>query len=186
MRLSRTLLLSLALILAGTGIAQAADGHGPDWGNFLLRLLNLALVLFVLWKLAGKSVGGFFTSRKSGIEEEMAEAVRLKQEAEAQLAKIEDQVAHVEEECASLLASGKAQAESLKASIIAEAERQASQILEQARLSAAQEGKAELALIRAEMADQIVALVEKELKGRLDAQAQQDLIDKTLTKVVLQ
>ena len=68
----------------------------------------------------------------------------------------------------------------------ADAEQQAARIVEQAVRNAEQEGKAELETIRARMADTIVAELEKSLVERLDARTHQNLIDKSLTKVVLQ
>ena len=73
----------------------------------------------------------------------------------------------------------------MKAAILADAETQAARIVEQAARNAEQEGKAELEAIRARMAETIVAELEKSLVERLDAATHQDLIDKSLTKVVL-
>jgi len=95
-------------------------------------------------------------------------------------------VAGVEQECEKLLADGRAQAESLKAAILADAERQAALILEQARRSAEQEGKSESDAIRAGLADEIVKAMEQGLLKRLGSAEHQKLIDKSLTKVVLQ
>ena len=92
----------------------------------------------------------------------------------------------MEAECAKLLEEGRAQAERIKATIVSEAEAQAAHIVEQAKKGAEQEGKAELEAIRERMADTIVAEVEKSLLDRLDATTHQKLIDKSLTKVVLQ
>ena len=92
----------------------------------------------------------------------------------------------MEAECAKLLEDGRAQAERMKASILAEAEKQAARIVEQASRTAEQEGKAELEAIRARMAESIVSELEKSLVERLDAKTHQNLIDKSLTKVVLQ
>ena len=54
------------------------------------------------------------------------------------------------------------------------------------RFGTEQEGKAELEAIRERMAEVIVTEVEKSLLDRLDAKTHQKLIDKSLTKVVLQ
>lgn len=113
----------------------------------------------------------------------MEELDRLKKEAAAHLADVERRVAGVEAEAKALLEEGRVQAEQLKAAILADAERQAAHIVEQARRSAEQEGKAELDAIRARMADDIVAAVEKGLADRLDAAAQQKLIDNSLSQV---
>ena len=116
----------------------------------------------------------------------MDDLAKRKAEAEASLAEVERRIADVEAECAKLLEEGRAQAERIKASILAEAEKEAAHIVEQATLAAEQEGKAELEAIRERMAEVIVTEVEKSLLDRLDAKTHQKLIDKSLTKVVLQ
>lgn len=185
----KTVLTACAVILAFAGVASAnagAEGEGLPWGNFLLRMVNILIFLGIIWYAVGKIIKKFFVGRRASIVTEMEELDRLKKEAVAHLAEVERRVAGVEAECRALLEEGRAQAESLKATILAEAEKQAAQIVDQARRSAEQEGKAELDAIRACMADDIVAAVEKGLVERLDAAEQQKLIDNSLTKVVLQ
>lgn len=185
----KTVLTACAMVLAFVGVASANAGvedEGLPWGNFLLRLVNILIFLGIIWYGAGKIIKKFFVGRRASIVTEMEALDRLKKEAAAHLAEVERRVAGVEAECRALLEEGRAQAESLKAAILAEAEKQAAQIVEQARRSAEQEGKAELDAIRARMADDIVAAVEKGLVERLDAAEQQKLIDNSLTKVVLQ
>lgn len=185
----KTVLTACAMVLAFVGVASANAGvedEGLPWGNFLLRVVNILIFLGIIWYATGKIIKKFFVGRRASIVTEMEELDRLKKEAAAHLAEVERRVAGVEAECRALLEEGRAQAESLKAAILAEAEKQAAQIVEQARRSAEQEGKAELDAIRARMADDIVAAVEKGLVERLDAAEQQKLIDNSLTKVVLQ
>ncbi len=175
-----------ALVLISCQTASASDGHSLPWGDFLLRVINAAIFVGIIWYAAGKLIKKFFTGRREEIVREMDDLARRKQEAEAQLAEVERQIADVETECAKLLEEGRAQAERIRASILADAEKQAAHIVEQARLGAEQEGKAELEAIRERMAETIVAEVEKSLLDRLDATTHQKLIDKSLTKVVLQ
>lgn len=184
-------LLAACVLVPGTVCAAFAAGHGAEgeplaWGNFALRMVNVLIFIGIIWYAAGGLIRKFFVGRRASIVQEMDDLDRLKKEAAAHLADAERRVAHVEAECAALLEEGRAQAESLRASILAEAERQAAQIVEQARRSAEQEGKAELEAIRARMADEIVAAMEKSLGSRLDAAEHQKLIDNSLTKVVLQ
>ncbi|WP_239446685.1 F0F1 ATP synthase subunit B [Mailhella massiliensis] len=175
-----------ALVLVSCQIASASEGHSLPWGDFLLRVINGAIFVGIIWYAAGKLIKKFFTDRREGIVREMDDLAKRKAEAEANLAEVERRIADVEAECAKLLEEGRAQAERIKASILAEAEKQAAHIVEQAALGAEQEGKAELEAIRARMAETIVAEVKKSLLDRLDAKTHQKLIDKSLTKVVLQ
>lgn len=184
-KISLSLLLAPALTLPAAGSALAADGH-LDWGNLAIRTANFLIVIGIIWYAAGGKLKSFFTGRNDSIVKEMEEAARLKKEAAENLEDIERRVAHVEKECAKLLEEGKAQAEALKDSIIAEAERQAALIVAQAKQAAEQEGKNELDAIRNRLADEIVAVVEKGLKQKLDAAAQRQLMEKSLARVVIQ
>ena len=84
-----------------------------------------------------------------------------------------------------ILAESRKQAENLKAGIVEEAHRQAAQIVEQARMTAENEGRAVLAEVRAVIADEIVDAAEKALSGKLTAEAHEKLIANSLKKVVL-
>ena len=186
----KTVIMTCDLVLLTTVVAFAEpaelEHEGLPWGNFALRLVNILIFLGIIWYAAGGLIKKYFVGRRASIITEMEELDRLKKEAAAHLADVERRVAGVEAEAKALLEEGRVQAEQLKAAILADAERQAAHIVEQARRSAEQEGKAELDAIRARMADDIVAAVEKGLADRLDAAAQQKLIDNSLTKVVLQ
>ena len=174
------------LLLAGAGSALASDsGHLP-WGNFLLRVLNLGVVCWIIWHFAGGLIKKVIFGHRAGIVAEMDDLARQKKEAENHLVEIERKVANVEAEYTNMLAEGQAQADALKDNIIAEAKRQAEAIIAQAKRSAEQEGKSEVAAIRAQLADEIIAAVEKSLVGQIDADKHQRLIDKSLSRVVLQ
>lgn len=186
----KTVAMTCALMLLTAVAAFAEPGEleheGLPWLNFALRVGNFGVFLWIIWRVAGGLIKKTFVGRRAAIVSEMEEVKRLKEEAAAHLANVEQRVAGVEAEVAALLEEGRAQAEHLKAAILAEAERQAAHIVERARRNAEQEGKAELDAIRARMADEIVAAVEKGLAERLDPAGQQKLIDNSLTKVVFQ
>ncbi len=175
-----------ALVLISCQAAYANAEDAVPWGDFLLRVLTAACFLWIIWKVAGALIKGFFVKRRAGIVQEMADLANRRKEAEAHLAEVEKQIANVESECARLLEEGRAQAERMKAAILADAERQAARIVEQAGQAAEQEGKAELEAVRCKLADAVVLAVEKSLAETLDAPAHQKLIDQSLTKVVLQ
>ncbi|MBR3881509.1 MAG: ATP synthase F0 subunit B [Mailhella sp.] len=180
------IITACALVLLSCQVAEASEGHGLPWGDFLLRMINAAIFVWIIWKMAGKKLKTFFVGRREEVVQEMDDLAVRKQEAEARLAEVERHIADVEAECAKLLEDGRAQAERMKAAILADAEQQAARIVEQAVRNAEQEGKAELEAIRVRMAETIVTELEKSLVERLDAETHQNLIDKSLTKVVLQ
>ena len=105
--------------------------------------------------------------------------------AKEQLASVETRIANLNAEREAILAESRQQAEALKQGIVEEAHRQAAQIVEQARLTAENEGRAIFAEVRASIADEIVNAAEKALSSKLNAAEHDKLIANSLNKVVL-
>ena len=128
-----------ALVLITCQIASASEGHSLPWGDFLLRVINGAIFVGIIWYAAGKLIKKFFTDRREGIVREMDDLAKRKAEAEASLAEVERRIADVEAECAKLLDEGRAQAERIKAAIVSEAEKQAAAVAAERRIEEQQE-----------------------------------------------
>ena len=155
------------------------------WGNFIWRVLNFALFAGLLVFFFGKKIKGFFVGRTKNIADEISALESRKAQAQASLADVEKRIANLEAERQSILQDYKAQGEALKASIVAEAEAAASQIAVQAKTTAEHEIAQAIEAMRAEMADKIVEATEKLLAKKLTAAEHAKLVDKYLTKVVL-
>lgn len=185
----RNLLLLLAVTLLATSVAQASGGeagaHHYDWSNLGLRVLNFAIFIAIIYFAARKKIAAFFGGRRNGIEQQFNDLEARKTEARAKLSDVENHIANLESERAAILAEYKAQGESLKASIISNAEESAAQIIAQAKKSAENEVKYAREAMKAELADMIVDATEKMLAERLGGAEHEKLIDKSLTKVVL-
>ncbi len=176
--------VTVLAVLAIADFAYASDAHQIPWGNFSLRLLNFAIFIGILWYFAGKAIKAFIAKHQATAKDDLEIASSLKKKAESDLALVEEKLRTVENECKKLLADGKAQAEAIKASIISDAEKQAERIIEQAKLAAEQDAKTEIEKIKAQLADEIIANMEKEIIARLDKTEHNKLIEKSLSKVV--
>lgn len=180
------LALPLALaILACAGDALAAEGHGPRWSDFGWRVVNLVIFAGILWYFVGGLAKKYFKGRRQSIQDDLANLEERRATAKENLAAVEARIANLETERKAILDESRAQAEQLKASIVEDAQRQAAQILEQARLTAENEGRAVLSEIRATLADEIIDATKKALRGKLKANAHEQLITNSLNKVVL-
>ena len=177
--LAVTILISLT-----ASVAYASEGELP-WGNFSLRMLNVAIVIGIIWYVAGKKIKSFLKDHREAAINALEEAKQIKKEAIAQLEEAESRLRSIERECNKLIEEGKKQGEAIRVMIIAEAEQHAARLLEQAKQAAEHEGMQERALIQAKMADEIIANVEKEISSRLDKSEHLRLVDKSLSKVVL-
>ncbi len=161
----------------------SAEGSTPPWGNFLLRVMNLCIVIGLIYYLAGAKIKGALLGRGKKVVSDMDDLEQKKKEAIQALADVEKRIANVEEECAKLLLEGKAGAEQIAKTIVEEAEGQAKAILEQANKSAEQAVRAEVALIRAKLADEVMAEVRKNLEANLDQKKHKELIDASVARV---
>lgn len=181
-----SLLAFVALLLLSTTAFAAAEGEGLPWGNFITRSINVAIFVGIIWYAAGSMIKKFLAGRKQTIIFELEEAERIRNEAEAHLFSMEKRIVNVEVECTKLLEDGRKQAEKIKDGIIAEAQKQAQELLETAQKNIGQQERTAAITIREHLAKEIVEQMQKQLSGGIDIAKQQDLIDKSLLKVVLQ
>jgi F-type H+-transporting ATPase subunit b len=174
------------LLVTALPAFAAGDGESHEsWSNLAFRIVNLALFIGVIWHFFGKKIVAFFKSRTEGIAEELATLEKRKADTQKSLEDVEKRIANLEMERQSILNDYTAQGEALKAAIIEQAEKAATQITAQAKLTAQNEIKAAVDAMRAEMADKIVEATEQLIAEKLSATEHAKLIDKYLTKVVL-
>jgi F-type H+-transporting ATPase subunit b len=187
MRYFRICSCSLVLVLLAAGIARAAgDGHGNDWGNLAWRVANAAIVIALIWKLAGKTIASFFTGRGAGIARELDELEARKEKARRDLLDVEKRIANLESERKGILTDYETRGEALKAEILAKAEEAARHIVTQAERTARNEIDSALAALREELADKIIDAASESVSGSLSARDQEKLLNGFLSKVVLQ
>ena len=174
-------------VLTATGALAAEAGHGSAaaWKDFLWRVLNLALFLGIVYKLAGKRIKEFFSGRKESIRNELQDLENRKGEAAKELQRVQDSIAGLDRERQAILDEAHKQGQAAQEAILAKAHEEAEKIKEQARLKAEQETQIMLESLRAEMADKIIESAEKMLTEKLSKKEQEKLVDKYLTKVVL-
>ena len=182
--------LVLAVLLFG-GVVWAS-GHGSEeassaaaWKDFFWRCVNFALFAGIIYKLAGSKIKDFFGGRTKDIESKFQTLEKRRREAEQNLKQVEARIANLEQERQEILAEAKRQGEAIKNAIIEKAYKDAEEIKKQAEIKAQQEFEQAIEMIRAEMADKIIESAEKIILSRLGVKEQEQLIDKYLTKVVL-
>lgn len=181
--MSRDGLIAVAgLVLLGSVVHFNTENPGV---NFIARVGNLALFLYIIYRAAGAQIVALFVGRRAAIAQELEMLRQKKLEAEQGLADLQQRIANLDAEQETILAESRKQAEVLKAAILERAEKQAMTIREQAERSAGSQARQELMALRAEMADHIAAAVEKALQERLTPESHAKLVDNSLKKVVL-
>ena len=178
-----------ACVLMATCALAAEHGDGSweaaAWKDFMWRVINLALFLGVLYKLAWKRIKEFFSGRKESIRNELQELENRRINAARELERVEQGIAGIHQERQSILDDAQKQGEAAQEAILKKAHEDAERIKEQARMKAEQEAQIMLEDLRAEMADKIIESAEKMLTEKLGKKEQEKLVDKYLTKVVL-
>ena len=174
------------LFFSATFAFAAGDGESHEsWLNLALRVVNFLLFGYVIYYFFGKQSKAFFTGRTEGIATELASLEERKARAQESLADVEKRIANLEEERQAILAEYTAQGEALKAAIVTQAEKSAAQITAQAKVTAQNEINAAVEAMRAEMAGKIVEATEQLINQKLSDAEHTKLVDKYLTKVVL-
>jgi F-type H+-transporting ATPase subunit b len=178
----------VGLVTLSSVAAQAASAGGEfhyNWWDFLLRIINIAIFIAVLYYLLHKKIRSFFGGRRETIEHQLTDLSDRKSQAHTRLEEVEEKISDLEQERARILADYKAQGETIRDSIIKNAEASAEQIKAQAKTTAAQEAKQAVENLRAEMAEMVVDSAQHILEEKLTTEEHEALIDKYLNKVVL-
>ncbi len=169
-------------------IAEHQDGaehHGVPWMNFILRVVNFIIFVGIIWWAAGKKIVAFFGGRRKQIKEDLDDLSSRQAEAEKKLKGVESSIANLEQEKKAILEQAQQQGEALKQAIIDKAKADAEALKAQAQRTAANEAKAALDTMRAQMADLVVEAARKMIEDKLTEKDHEKLVDEYLTKVVL-
>ena len=178
--------LSLLFVLAFAAAAYASgDGAIPKekWLDLLWRTTNFAGLVFILVFFLKKPFSDGLSSRREGIKDQLealesrkAEAEQLYKEAEAKLAKLDEEVN-------AIITEAVKQGEAEKEKIITDAERAAGDIKRQAEMAVAHEVAEAKARLKGEIAEQAVLLAEELVKKNIQPADQSRMVELSLEKV---
>ena len=187
MQRSKLICLVIGLGVAAVGLGLTLQGTETTklLGNFTFRIANVILFGWIIWYFFGDKLGAFFKGRTEKIADDLASLERGKAEAQEKLAGIESRIASLDAEREAILQAYRKQGETLEAEIVDRAHKTAAQIVEQAKATAQSEVSNAIGDLRSQMADEIIAAAEKALAKKLTAAEQAKLVDKYLTRVVL-
>lgn len=171
LRTARTrivLALALAACLLGPEVALAAEG-GSKWGVWLTigKVFNLGIVVFVLVWIARKPLKEFYAGRTVSIQEQLLQAQRAREEAEAKLAEIEQRMGHLDDELHQIRATAEQEAHQEYQRLIAEAERDAEKIIGRARQEIDGMMRAAQMDLKAHVAELSVQIAEQKIRAEI-------------------
>jgi F-type H+-transporting ATPase subunit b len=165
-----------------TDIAFAAGGEGGggslmDW---VWRILNFAILIFILVKFLNKPLKDYLRQRKELIQKSIKEAQEAKEIAMKALAEVEERLKVKDKEIEEIILSAKGSGERERQRLIEEGEKLKVKILEQAKTNIDYELKKAKEAIQSEAADAAIQLAEEKIKAKLTKDDQERLLKESL------
>lgn len=180
--------------------AQTADTHAVDQGNghgvehkdslspeklkdLMWRVLNFAVLLFILIKFGAKPIGAALSGRKKQVKEEIEDLENKRAEAERSYKDFEAKLAGMEGKIGTIVEKAVAQAEIEKVKIIESARQAADDIKRQAEMAIKNEMVNVRRALKKDMTDQATAMAEEIIVKNLNPEDQNKIIEDYLNKV---
>ncbi|MGM0558573.1 MAG: F0F1 ATP synthase subunit B [Myxococcota bacterium] len=164
------------LLLAEPAFAAGGGEEGFPWLNWGFSILNLIIFLWLIVKFGGSQIQGFFKNRREELIDDLEEARRLREEAEARLEEYSTKLDALEDERKKLLDEYHEQGEREKKRIIEEAKEQVERMHRDAQVTIAQETKKAIAELETQAVDLAVEMAEDLAKKRLDSGQRDKLV----------
>ncbi len=187
-RSMKAVLLSVLLLGLIGGISFASGGghevaSGVLLKDFLYRLFNFAIVVAILVYFLAKPIKKGLAGRREEIEKTLAEAKRIKEEAEAKFAEYDLKLARATEEIAEISDSIRREGEREKINIIESAKQLAIKIEQDAENAAELEVAKARTELQREAVQLAVGVAEELLKKNFTKDDDTRLIDEYMQKV---
>ena len=168
----------------GHGDAHAYDSLSPakltDLG---WRVMNFAVLLFILIKFGAKPIGSALSGRRKQIADEIKDLEEKKAAAERSYQEFSAKLSTVEKDIDTIVEKAVAQAEIEKARIIERAEKAAEDIKRQAKMTITNEVTAAKRELKDEVTEQAAAMAEEIIKQNLTGDDQVKIVEDYLDKV---
>ncbi len=179
--------LALLFIMVTATAALAAGGGHVDTGallkDFFWRTLNFAIMAGILIYFVTKPVKNALKGRSETIANDLEEAQKAREEAEAKFAEYDEKLNKAEAEIEQIAADLKKEGENERDKIIAAAKEQAEKIKQEAEKSAAFEVARARAELQQEAARLAVEIAEDLLKKNVNDKDQSNMVDEYMQKV---
>ncbi len=190
------LLLLVLAVSAVAGEGQESVGHHqslyavlaenplPLLKDLLWRVVNFAVLLWILIKFTGKPIKNYFANRREALIQEINEANRAKEAAECLYREYQKKLVHLEDEVKELESRIRAEAEVEKQRIMTEAEQFVIKVRQQAEQMANQEVSMAKRRLKYEAAKLAIQAAEKMIKENISPADQDKMVEIYLEKVV--
>jgi len=151
--------------------------------QFIGSVVNFACLVGILVWLGRKPLRNFLQSRRKAVEDGIAEAAKVKAEAEAKYKEYSERLAHLDAEVRDLKAEIQAAADKEKARILEDAKNRVARLKQDTDHMIEQQMKQLYSDVMREVVDTAVASAEAVLREKLNPQDQQKLAQDYLVQI---
>jgi F-type H+-transporting ATPase subunit b len=182
--ISIIILLTLILVGATTvfGVEEAGEHHGGGVMEWVWKIVNFAILVFILVKFLAKPMREYFRKRTEVIDKSLKEATEAKELAQKALQEVQEKLRLKDQEVEKIISSAKASGEAEKERLIEEGKQMSEKIKEQAKTNIEMELQNAKAALRAEAAELALKIAEKKLKEELTEEKQKKLIEDSIKR----
>ena len=188
--LKNSLLPLFLILIAGAAYASSGGGepvdHAAQMKDLAWRVLNTAILVFFLYKMAWKKMKGFFVDRREAIKAQMDQAETAKSEAELKFKEYSDRLEKATGEITGIADMIKAQGVAEREKIVESAKRSSEKMKEDAKARMDQEYKKASDRLRIEAAELSVLMAEDILKKSVKPQDHETMVKDFLERMVRQ
>ncbi|MEW6409007.1 MAG: F0F1 ATP synthase subunit B [Nitrospirota bacterium] len=181
-RTSSIIFLILLFVVEVSAFA-AGEVHEVSLKDWVWRIINFGILVFILVKFLGKPVKDFFKKRSEGIEKSLKEAEEAKTLALKAFQQIEEKIKVKDKEVEEILAASRRAGEKERDNLIELGDKLKQRILEQARINIEFELRRAREAIKAEAIEIAMELAEKRIKDKLTEEEQRRLFEESLNKI---
>lgn len=151
-----------------------------EWG---WRIINFAILVFLIAYFGGGYIRKFFADRTRKIEEGIKNSESAVEEARKSLAEIEDRIKNRDAEIAAIMKASRETGEGEKARLVAEGQKAADELLKQAESRIALEVKKAKDAIRAEASAMAVHMAEELVRKNINESDHKQAVNSYLASV---
>lgn len=175
------------LFMTAVAFCASAGGevdHKAQLWDFMWRLLNFAVLVFILYKLAWKRLVNFFRNRREDIKTSLAETEERKVEAEEKFKEYEVKLTKATDDIQNISEMIKAQGFAEKQKLIADAEKAAEKMKEDAKARMDQDLKKAGSQLRAEAVELSIKVAEDILKRNVSKEDHEKMVKEYIDRMV--
>lgn len=162
-------------LFATPAYAAGGDGLGEPWDT-LLKLVNLIIFLFILYKLGAKPISQAMGNSAKQAKDQLEEARSTQKATQKELEDYEQKLTNMKVQAETMVANALKEAQAEKAQLMAEAEAYAQKIKEQAQFTIEQEYKKAQYELKQWIATETMKLAEQSIQEKLDAKQHEKLV----------